>query len=168
MNRGLNSFILSDTSKKKKDIYPAMCLAYSCISLVHAVLVTREISSSKVIEYQRWTLLTLNCFRGSLHDTGTSSLGFPLMALYLFTWYHYKMSCWHESLQSAFNPVMLYWRENFIQGWNMCVNAKHATTHFGVKSVCRWTGMGSACEMIAILNHTCILSTWSVSSNNWD
>ena len=40
------------------------------------------------------------------------------------------------------------------------------TTHFGVKSVCRWTGMGSACEMIAILNHTCILPTRGVSSNN--
>ena len=33
------------------------------------------------------------------------------------------------------------------------------TTHVGVKSVCRWTGMGSTCKMIAVLNHTCILST---------
>lgn len=36
------SFILSDTPKKR-GVYPAMCLAYSCISSVHAVLVTREI-----------------------------------------------------------------------------------------------------------------------------
>ena len=30
---------------------------------------------------------------------GVSSLRFSLMALHLFTWYHYKMSCQRESLQ---------------------------------------------------------------------
>ena len=66
-----------------------------------------------------WRITDRDHFRASV-----SSLGFPLWALYLFTWYHHKMSRWHESLQSAFNSVMLYWSENFIQGWNMYVNAK--------------------------------------------
>ena len=36
-----------------------------------------------------------------------SSLRFPLMALYLFTWYHYKMSCRRESPRREFTPVVV-------------------------------------------------------------
>ena len=42
------------------------------------------------------------------------------------------------------------------------VNAKRP--HFSVGN--RWTGTGSACVMFAILNHTYILLSWSVPSNN--
>ena len=40
--------------------------------------------------------------------------------------------------------------------------------NYFTKSVCRWTGTGSACVIVAILNHMCILSTLSVPSNNRD
>ena len=51
---------------------------------------------------------------------------FPLMALHLFTWYIPPQNVMLARVtQSAFNPVMLYWSKNFIQGWNMYVNAKH-------------------------------------------
>ena len=48
--------------------------------------------------------------RGCLHDTGAtfgaSSLRFPLMALYLFTWYHHKILCRRESPRREFTPVL--------------------------------------------------------------
>ena len=55
----------------------------------------------------------------------------------------------------------LYQGKNFTLVRNLtAVSCKHKkTTRFSVKSVCRWTGIGSACIMFAILNHTCILST---------
>ena len=40
-----------------------------------------------------------------------SSLRFPLMALYLFTWYHHKMSCRRESPRREFIPVAVLERE---------------------------------------------------------
>ena len=42
---------------------------------------------------------------------GASSLRFPLMALYLFTWYHHKMSCRRESPRREFTPVLVPGRE---------------------------------------------------------
>ena len=42
---------------------------------------------------------------------GASSLRFPLMALYLFTWYHHKMSCRRESPRREFTPVVVPGRE---------------------------------------------------------
>ena len=90
-----------------------------------------------------------------------SSLRFPLMALYLFTRYHHNMSCRRK----------LPWRE-FIPETPVRIATlsckRETTTRFGVKSVCRWTGTGSAYVRFAILNRTCILSTWSVPSNNQD
>ena len=38
-------------------------------------------------------------------QAGASSLRFPLMALYLFTWYHHKMSYRCESHRREFTPV---------------------------------------------------------------
>ena len=85
-------------------------------------------------------------FKGCLHDTGVrdfragaSSLRFPLMALYLFTWYHHKMSCRRESPRRELTPRLLYWGENFTSVRNLAtVSCKgEATTRFGVKSVCR-------------------------------
>ena len=55
-------------------------------------------------------------------------------------------------------PSYVVLEREFHSGMKYVCKCK-TTTHFGVKSVCRWTRMGSACEMIAILNHTCILST---------
>ena len=37
---------------------------------------------------------------------GVSSLRFPLVALYLFTWYHHKMSCQREPPLGEFNLLM--------------------------------------------------------------
>ena len=42
---------------------------------------------------------------------GASSLRFPLMALYLFTWYHHKMSCRCESPRRELTPVLVPGRE---------------------------------------------------------
>ena len=88
-----------------------------------------------------------------------SSLRFPLMALYLFTWYHHNMSCRRE----------LPWRE-FIPETPVRIATlsckRETTTRFGVKLICRWTGTGSAYVRFAILNRTCILSTWSVPWND--
>ena len=55
-------------------------------------------------------------------------------------------------------PSYVVLEQEFHSGMKFVYKCK-TTTHVGVKSVCRWTGMGSACTMIAILNHTCILST---------
>ena len=98
---------------------------------------------------------------------GASSLRFPLMALYLFTWYHHKMSCRCESPRRKFTPVTVPELEiHSVQNF-ATVSCKHQTTTcFGVKSVCRWTGSaGSAYVIFAILNRTCTLWTWSVPSN---
>ena len=44
---------------------------------------------------------------------------------------------------------------------------RETTTRFGAKSVCRLEAWkGSAYLVFAILNHTCVLPTWSVPSNN--
>ena len=48
--------------------------------------------------------------RGDFHP-GASSLRFPLMALYLFTWYHHKMSRWREAPRCEFTPVLVPGRE---------------------------------------------------------
>ena len=92
-----------------------------------------------------------------------SSLRFPLKALHLFTWYHHA-GVSHPSVSS---PRLLYQGENFTPVRNLAMVSckRKTTTRFGEKSVCRWTGMGSACVMFAILNHTYILLTWSVPSN---
>ena len=42
---------------------------------------------------------------------GASSLRFPLMGLYLFTWYHHKMSRGQESPRREFTPVLVPGRE---------------------------------------------------------
>ena len=52
-------------------------------------------------------------------------------------------------------PSYVVLEQEFHSGMKFVCKCK-TTTHIGVKSVCRWTGMGSACKMIAILNHTCI------------
>ena len=48
------------------------------------------------------------------------------------------------------------------------ISQQYHVTRFGVKSVYRWTGTGSACVMFADLNRLCILSIWSVPSNKRD
>ena len=66
------------------------------------------------------------------------------------------------------SPRLLYRGENFTPVRNLTTVSckREMTTRFGVKSVCRVTGTGSSCVMFVILNLTCILSTWSVPSNN--
>ena len=98
---------------------------------------------------------------------GASSLRFPLMNLYLFTWYHHKMSCQRESPRREFTPVVVP-GENFTSVRKLATVSckRESTTCFGLKSVCRYTGTGSAFVMFAISNHRCILSPCSVPSNN--
>ena len=81
-----------------------------------------------------------------------SSLRFPLMVLHLFTWYHHAGTS-HSSVSS---PRLLQHGENFtpVQNLPTVSSKRETTTCRGVKSVCRWTGTGSACLMFAILNHT--------------
>ena len=107
--------------------------------------------------------------RGCLHDTGATfalervhSGETPSHGSIFVYMIPPQISCWRES------PQFLYRGKNFTPVRNLTtVSCKHeTTTRFGVKSVCRWTGTGSACVMFTILNHTCILSTWSVPSNN--
>ena len=88
------------------------------------------------------TILILSSVRGCLHDTGVdfrpgaSSLQFPLMALYLFTWYHHKMS---RQRQSPRRDMYLYRGKNFTPVRNLAtVSSKRETpTCFGVKLFCR-------------------------------
>ena len=83
----------------------------------------------------------------------------------LFTWYHHKMSCRHKSPRCEFTPVVAPGRE-FHSGRKSRNSKRETTRYFGGKSVCWWTGKGSACVMVAILNHTYILLTWNIPSNN--
>ena len=51
-------------------------------------------------------------YRGDFHP-GASSLRFPLMALYSYTWYQHKMSCRRESYRREFTPVLVPARNSF-------------------------------------------------------
>ena len=66
-----------------------------------------------------------------------------------------------ESHPGVSSPRLLYRCENFTPVRNLATVSckRETTTRFGVKSVCRWTGAGSACVAFAILNHTYILLT---------
>ena len=78
------------------------------------------------------------------------------------------MSCRRESPRREFTPVVVSGRE-FHSGtksrngimWTR--NDHPLRCEFGLPP-----GTGSACVMFAILNRTCILSTWSIPSNNPD
>ena len=117
--------------------------------------------------------LPLSIYRGCLHDTGATfapkrvhsgSLSWLYICLHDTTTKCYAGAS-HPGVSS---PRLLYRGENFAPVRKLAtVSCKRKTnTRFGVKSVCRWTGTGSACVMFAILNHTYILLTWSVPSNN--
>ena len=98
---------------------------------------------------------------------GVGSLLFPLMAVYLFTWYHRKMLCWRESPWCEFTLFLVLGREFTPVRYLATVSCKcKTTTRFGVKTVYRYSGTGSACVMFAILNHKCILSAWNIPLNN--
>ena len=110
---------------------------------------------------------------GCLHDTGATFAPERVHSGSL-SWFYI---CLHDTTTKCHagashprvsSPRFLYRGENFTLVRNLvAVSCKREkTTRFCVKSVCRWTGIGSACIMFAILNHTCILSTWSVPSNN--
>ena len=77
---------------------------------------------------------------------------------YLHTTTKCHASTSHPGVSS---PQLLHQGENFTLVGNLAtVSCKRETTRdFGGKSVCWWTGMGSACLMVAILNHTYILLT---------
>ena len=66
---------------------------------------------------------------------GASSLGFPLMALYLFTWYHHKMSCQCESHQREFIPIVVQEQEF------------HPSTKFYNSIMYTWNNHSFRCEI---------------------
>ena len=68
--------------------------------------------------------------------------------------------CWRESPRREFTRLLCR-GENFTLVRNLATVSckRETTTRFGGKSVCRWTGTGSACVMFEILNHTYILLT---------
>ena len=98
-----------------------------------------------------------------LHDTGATfapervhsgSLSWPYICLHdTTTKCHAGAS--HPGVSS---PRLLYRGENFTPVRNRATVSckRETTTRFGVTSVSRETGTGSACVMFANLNHTCI------------
>ena len=68
--------------------------------------------SGKSIEFIFWCMCkgVFTWDRGEFRP-GASSLRFPFMARYLFTWYHHKMSCPRESPRREFTPVLVPGRE---------------------------------------------------------
>ena len=113
--------------------------------------------------------------RGCLHDNGATFASArvhsgPLSLLYI---------CLHDTTTKCHagashpgvsSPRLLYRGENFTPVRNLATVSceRETTTRFGVNSVCRWPGTGSACVMFAIFNCTFTLSTWSIPSNNPD
>ena len=67
----------------------------------------------KMLQYQEWRHYPWQPLhvRWYLHDTRATSLRFPLIALYLFAWYHHKMLCRRESPRREFTPVLAPERE---------------------------------------------------------
>ena len=112
-------------------------------------------------------------YRRCLHDTGAT---FPPKRVHSgsLSWLYI---CLHDTTTKCHagashpgvsSPRLLYRGENFTPVRNLATVSckRETTTRFGVKSVCQWTGTGSACVMFAILNHTYILLTSSVPSDN--
>ena len=113
--------------------------------------------------------------RGCLHDTGATfapqrvhsgSLSWLYICLHDTT-----TNCHAGASHPGVSSLRLLYRgENFTPVRNLATVSckRETTTRFVVKSVCQWTGTGSACVMCVILNHTYILLTRSVSSCQWD
>ena len=143
-------------------------------------IITRRLSKTDktftirvYILIDQYRYIEIQCFRGCLHDTGATfapeQVHFGSLSWLYICLHDTTTNCpagvSHPGVSS---PQLLYWGENFTPVWNLAmVSWKHKTaTRFSVKSVFRSTGMGSACVMFATLNHTYILLTWSVPSNN--
>ena len=117
------------------------CRVQTCSKEVPLIIIMSCNNKSCIEWYcQEWTCYCyakITWHRGDFRP-GVSSHRFPLMALYLFTWYHHKMSCRRESPRREFTPVLVPGRE-FHSGTKSGRFAYNDTvaTRFGVKSVCR-------------------------------
>ena len=82
--------------------------------------------------------IALNSLRGCLLDTEASSLRFPLMALYLFTWYHHKCHA-GASRPGVSSPRLSHRGENFtpVRDFATVSCKRETSTRSGGKSVCR-------------------------------
>ena len=152
---------------------PRYVMVQNALILMYHIFLINPVFVFEIVTVFWGQFVTKRVFTWHWGDLSTSgrSLRFPLMALYLFTWYHHKMSCLHESLWREFTLVVVLSRSKnytLVQNFAMVSCKRKLTNCFSVKSVCWWTGMGSSCIMFVILNCTCVLSTWSVPSNNWD
>ena len=107
--------------------------------------------------------LNLAILRECLHDTGATFAPARVHSCSL-SWLYI---CLHDNTtkrQAGAShlgvswPRLLYRGENFTPVRNLATVSckRETTTRFGVNSVCRWPGTGSACVMFAILNRTCI------------
>ena len=103
-----------------------------------------------------------------LHDTGATFAPARVHSgsiSWLYICLHDTTTTCHASAShpGVSSSRLLYRSENFTPVRNIAtLSCKRETSpRFGVKSVCRWTGTGSAFVRFAILNRTCILSPWS-------
>ena len=84
------------------------------------------------------------------------------------TWFHHK--CYTGASHPSFCiGARIILRYEISQRCH--VNAKRPPVSMLNRSAgvnCRWARTGSVCVMFAILNRTCILSRWTVRSNNRD
>ena len=106
------------------------------------------------------------CVRGCLHDPGATFAPERVHSgslSWLYICLHDTTTKCHAgaSHPGVSSPRLLYRGENFTPVRNLATvsSKRETTTRFGVNSVCRWPGTGSACVMFAILNRTCILLT---------
>ena len=129
-------------------------------------LSTTKVNYSSKMKISLCVLIGTLSVRRFLHDTGATFAPERIHSGSL-SWLYI---CLHDTTPKCYagashpgvsSPWFSHRAENFTPVRNLAtVSCKRETiTHFGVKSVCRWTGTGSACVMLAILNQTCILST---------
>ena len=110
--------------------------------------------------------LPLEPLRGCLHDTGATFAPGQVHSgslSWLYICLHDTTTKCHAgaSRPGVSSPRLSHRGENFtsVRDYAMVSCKRKTSTRSGGKSVCRQTGMSSACVMFAILNHTCILST---------
>jgi len=102
--------------------------------------------------------------RGCLRDTGATFAPTRVHSgslSWLYICLHDTQCHAGASHTGVSSPRLLYQGENFTPVRNFATVSckRETTTRFGVKSVCRWTGTGSACAIFVIFNRMCILST---------
>ena len=137
-------FLFSYEKAKMMEPYGEMCYSWSRPEIRFRF--TRE----------RYSLRPVRV-RGCLHDTGATFAPARVHS-HSLSWFHI---CLHDTTTKCHasashpgvsSPRFFYRGENFptVRNFATISCKREVTTRFGLKSVCRWTGTGSACEMFAI------------------